>query len=446
MKFKFSFYLDKRFKYENGEHSIKVNCYSLAQKKQYHFRIKPVIFPDGSKFVVSCKSQKEFESVWIKKDKLDNFGEKVGETTVYGDKLKLRTVLKDKQDQLNDIISRDNITTIENVKDAFYNYVKPVNYSNNVYIAFESYIKKLGDEHRYSTATSYQTTLNNLRRYNNNLPFMFEDVTVDWLELYDRNRRKVVAVDSLGIDMRNLRAVYNSVKEDLAHLIKMYPFKKGSYSIPKGESKNQSLNSDQIKTLLKFTSDNFYLQMARDYWVFSYINRGMNLTDVAYLEKGQKEFIRKKTEFTAKKVVKGKVQDHPTLDEITKRHSGTGKYLFDIIDDYDSPEVMHKKIKNKISSLNKQYKNLARLLNFPSSFSYQWARHSYSTNMIRSNVNIKAVSESMNHTSIRTTENYLDTLRDENEKNINKALGIWVIKNILKIYKILKILKKVVNI
>ena len=62
------------------------------------------------KFIVSCKNQKEFESVWLKKDKLDNFGEKIGETTVYGDKLKLRTILKDKQDQLNDIISKDNIT------------------------------------------------------------------------------------------------------------------------------------------------------------------------------------------------------------------------------------------------------------------------------------------------------------------------------------------------
>ncbi len=424
MKFKFSFYLDKRFKLENDQYSIKVNCYSYSLKKQYHFRIKPVIFSDGSKFIVSCKSQKEFESVWLKKDKLDNFGEKIGETTVYGDKLKLRTVLKDKQDQLNDIISRENVITIADLKEAFYNYVKPVSYSNNVYLAFESYIKKLGDEHRYSTATSYQTTLNNLRRYNNNLPFMFDDITVDWLGLYDRNRRKVVAVDSLGIDMRNLRAVYNSVKDSFPHLVEKYPFKKGSYSIPKGESKNQSLSSDQIETLLNFTSDNFYLQMARDYWVFSYYNRGMNLTDVAYLEKGQKEFIRKKTEFTAKKVVKGKVQDHPTLNEITKRHSGTGKYLFNIIDDYDAPDVKHKKIKNKISSLNKQYKNLARLLNYPSGFSYQWARHSYATNMMRGNVNIKAVSESMNHTSIKTTENYYDSLRDEGEKNINKELGL----------------------
>ena len=44
----------------------------------------------------------------------------------------------------------------------------------------------------------------------------------------------------------------------------------------------------------------------------------------------------------------------------------------------------------------------------------------------------------MNHTSIRTTENYLDTLRDENEKNINEALGIWFSKFtfILKILKI----------
>ncbi len=438
MKFKFSFYLDKRFKYENGEHSIKVNCYSYSLKKQYHFRIKPLIFSDGSKFIVSCKNQKEFESVWLKKDKLDNFGEKIGETTVYGDKLKLRTILKDKQDQLNDIISKNNIITIADVKEAFYNYVKPVTFSTNVYTSFENYINDLK---KFKTASSYRTTLNNIFRHNNpklepskdlykEYPFKFEQVTVEWLKQYEETRRKDgISVNSVAVCMRNIKAVYNNVASSHNHLLTIYPFgspKRKLYQIPNEikVGRKNSLDTAHVTKLMNFKSDNFYLQMARDYWIYSYINRGMNLKDIALLKKGQTEFYRHKTKDTAKKVIKGKIQSHPILDEIIDRHSGTGKYLFDIIEDDCSDEEMTKMVDNKTSRLNKQYKKLAKELDLPSGLSFQWARHSYSTNMIRGGININVISEQLNHTDIRTTQNYINSLVDEEESKINKILGL----------------------
>ena len=64
------------------------------------------------------------------------------------------------------------------------------------------------------------------------------------------------------------------------------------------------------------------------------------------------------------------------------------------------------------------------MFGFPMEFSYQWARHCYTTNMMSSGLNIKVISESMNHTSIKTTENYIDSLKDEDNKKINDALGI----------------------
>lgn len=427
MRFKSSFYLDKRFKLESNRYSIKVNLYSYKENKNSVFKIKPIIFDDGTKLEMSCESKKEFDSIWTNKDKFDNFGEKIGETIVYDRKLQIRTALKVKQDQLNEIIQDGNVFSLNDVKNAFYNYVKPVNYSSNVYLAFESYIEKLGKEGRWKSAGSIQTTLNIIRNYNNNLPFKFEDCTVEWLKQFDRKRRLTTSVSTLGVDMRNIRTVFNSVKSKLTHLKEIYPFGKATenlYTIPSGKSKNQSLSKDQIDKLLNLDTKNLYLQMARDYWVFSYINRGMNLTDIAQLKKGQKEWIRSKTKFTAKKVIKGTLVEHQILDEIIERHKGTGKYLFDIIDDHDDSKAAQKKIDNKNSSLNKQYKNLARMFGFPKEFSYQWARHCYTTNMMSSGLNIKVISESMNHTSIKTTENYIDSLKDEDNKKINDALGI----------------------
>jgi len=64
---------------------------------------------------------------------------------------------------------------------------------------------------------------------------------------------------------------------------------------------------------------------------------------------------------------------------------------------------------------------LAKELDLPDQLSFQWARHSYATNVYRSGVNLKAISETLGHSSLKTTENYLNSLTDENKKAIDEA-------------------------
>ena len=44
--------------------------------------------------------------------------------------------------------------------------------------------------------------------------------------------------------------------------------------------------------------------------------------------------------------------------------------------------------------------------------------------MIRGGININVISEQLNHTDIRTTQNYINSLVDEEESKINKILGL----------------------
>ena len=434
-KFNYNFYLDIRKPLKSGKYSIKVYLFNSEAKQVTNFTIKKV-----SGIEVSA-SPKDWNDIWLNKDKKNSFGEVIGEKVVYGNKLQIRTILKSKQDIIDEIISRNNIFTNEDVKEAFTNYKKPVTYSTDVYTSFQNYIADLKSREKFKTATSYTTTLHNIFRHNNPKlepspekfvmhPFKFEQVSVEWLKQYEKTRKNNgISVNSVAVCMRNLKAVYNNVKAHQEHLIPIYPFgspKRKLYQIPteKKVGRKNSLDTAHVTKLMNFKSDNFYLQMARDYWIYSYINRGMNLKDIALLKKGQTEFYRHKTKDTAKKVIKGKIQSHPILDEIIDRHSGTGKYLFDIIEDDCSDEEMTKMVDNKTSRLNKQYKKLAKELDLPSGLSFQWARHSYSTNMIRGGININVISEQLNHTDIRTTQNYINSLVDEEESKINKILGL----------------------
>ena len=422
MKYKFKFFLDTRFQLENGNYSVKVNLYSFELKTNSVFKINNVFSNNGNIIEVSCKSKKEFDEVWINRFKKDSFGNETLETTVYGSKLEVRTILKVKQDILNEIIQRPDVLSFKDVKEAFKNYKVNKNpFVDDVYNGFDSHIKKLKDRDSHKTAKSLTSSKNNFRRYNKELGLRFTDITVDWLQTYSRIRRQTVSVSTVAVDFRNLRTVFNQAIEKNPSLSAVYPFGRGKFQIPVGASKNVGLSKEDLLKIKEFNSDNYYLQMARDYFMFSYYANGMNLKDIIKLKKGQKEYIRSKTEHTSKFEKRLDINYNQTQEEIISRHKGSGKYLFNVLDDEDTLEMIFKKTDLKASSVAAQLKNLAKALGLPPEFSFQWARHSYATNMEKAGINLKAVSESLGHTSVRTTESYLKSISNEDRDAINAA-------------------------
>ena len=417
-KFNFNFYLDIRKPLKSGNYSIKVNLYDSELRKTTNFTIKKTAGIEVS------ATKSDWKDIWVNKDKLDSFGEVSGENTVYGRKAEIRNILKIKQDILRDIISRPSVSDSDTVKKLFLDFKKNKVFVNDVYTAFESYIAEKVKIERYKTAKSYSSTLNNIKRYNNFKPLNFYDLTPDWLLHYDYRRRKAVSVATIGVDMRNLRAVYNMIMRQNTALEEYYPFGKTKYIIPSKKSKNIGLRKEDLLKLKEFSSDNYYLQMARDYFLFSYFGRGLNLKDIAKLKKGQDYFIRSKTEYTSKVQDEIKIPLNEEMLSIASRYKGKGDLLFNILDPNDSEAEITKKIDNKLSSLDKQIKKLAKILDLPEKLSYQWARHSYTTNIYIAGVNKKAIQESLGHKDYKTTENYIDSLLDENETRINDALEL----------------------
>ena len=115
-RFKFNFYLDIRKPLKSGLYSIKINLYDKAIKKHINFTIKRV---DG---IEISATEKDWIDIWKNKDKLDSFGTIVGEKTVYGRKFEIRTILKAKQDVLNELIMKQDLISLQEIKDAFYNH------------------------------------------------------------------------------------------------------------------------------------------------------------------------------------------------------------------------------------------------------------------------------------------------------------------------------------
>ncbi len=414
-RFTYNFYNDIRKPLKSGLFSIKVNMYDAEAKKGINFTIKKVAGVE-----VSC-SKDDWQDIWANKDKYNSFGEKIGETTVYGRKLELRTILKAKQDILDELIADPTMLEMSDIKTAFQNYVPKKKFKDDVLDAFDNKVFALKTKGSSKTAKSYTTTARNIFKHCDGQKLRFPEITKEWLEDYERIRLKSVVKASVSIDLRNIRSIFNYAISKNKSLEEFYPFGKGKYQIPKGGSRNAALTKDQLRKIKDFSSNNYYQQMARDYFMFSYYANGMNLKDIAKLKVGQTEWVRSKTEFTAKQEKRLEIEFNDEMNAIVERHKGRGKMLFDIIEYNDDNAVITKKVDNKISQIAKQIKILAKKLDLPEQLSFIWARHSYTTNVYRAGVNLKAISETLGHSSLKTTENYLDSLKDENKKAINDA-------------------------
>ena len=436
VRFNYKIILDKRRKLQSGKYPIKVNVHSYADNKNHYVSIPP-LFTASGKLEFSCVNQNEFDSVWTNRHKKDSFGKVSGETTVYGDKLELRNALKIQNDRLTVLMEDNSLKTLAEVKDWIKNWdvkenkVKTI--ISNLWIAFADYTKMLDDDNRYKYAKSMRSTINKLAEFveiESNLKKLHIYKPVEELSIADLDVNFMKALEAfmfnqgrskstIGVYARNIRTIWNKVYEKHSK----YPFGKGGYVIPEGARKNQGLSKADVKKIVDFSSDNEYLQTARDYFLFCFYNGGMNIKDVLHLKKGQKEFKRLKSIRTAKKEVIIPLVFNKVTNDIIDRRTGKGSYLFDVIKDGDDAKTRQDKVDALNKHLREQLHKISDLLELEYKITANWSRHSNTTILYKEGINLKAISEGLGHTSLKTTEGYIDTMIDKERPKIDKALS-----------------------
>ena len=157
---------------------------------------------------VSC-SKSDWQDIWVNKDKKNSFGELIGESNVYGRKLELRTILKAKQDILEQLLTEPTMQELSDIKSAFQNYAPKKKFKDDVLDTFDIKIFDLKTKGSSKTAKNYTTTARNIFKHCDGKKLRFPEITKDWLENYERIRLKTVKKASVAIDLRNLRTIAN---------------------------------------------------------------------------------------------------------------------------------------------------------------------------------------------------------------------------------------------
>jgi integrase/recombinase XerD len=312
---------------------------------------------------------------------------------------------------------------------------KKVYETTDVISYFKDYIKKLHREDRAGTASLYENSLNSLLAYKPTSTLPFNQITASYLNGYqkwfinDRGKSQT----TLGMYLRNLRAIFNLAIKNGDISKEVYPFGKDKYKIPVGNNTKKAVINDVLKALYMLElSPGSSRKMARDFWFFSYQCNGMNFKDILSLKfkdvgTTSFSFIRQKTKNTT--ITKNR---HPIMVPITaavrqvfREYANIDRdpdnYVFPVFKKGMSEIDKLKASRNFIRFVNKNMAKLVKTLGLDVKINTMAARHSFTT-AVTKKVGLEFAQEALGHTSLNTTQNYWAGFESEKKQEIADSL------------------------
>lgn len=292
-------------------------------------------------------------------------------------------------------------------------------------VMFEARIDQLKSAGRWGTFRIWDSTLHSLERFAGKR-IQLGAISPDWLKRYAAfMAQEGSGQTTIGMRLQTLRVIINQAKA--AGLVKesQYPFGRGRYEIQKGEGRKMALTMEQIGQIARYDDGNEITARCRDYWLFIYLCNGINVADFVRLRyrdivNGEICFVRQKTEHTTKvrKEIRAIVTE--PMQRIIDRWGNPphpDAFIFPILDGSEDAAAKFRKRHKFIVYINRRLRYIGQQLGIGNISTYT-ARHSFATVLKRSGANIAYISESLGHSDLKTTENYLASFeREERQKN-----------------------------
>ncbi|WP_462376859.1 phage integrase SAM-like domain-containing protein [Rikenella microfusus] len=293
---------------------------------------------------------------------------------------------------------------------------------------FRSKIETLRTDGNVGNMLVYDNVLKGVERFAGG-KIALERVTVEWLRRYNRfliGEEK--SATTMGIHFRTIRAIVNQAKQEGLIREADYPFGRGKFEIQEGEGRKMALTLDQIRQIARYDNGSEATSRYRDYWLFLYLCNGINVADFVKLRyrnivDGELCFVRQKTERTTKVRKEIRVVVTEPMQHIIDRWGSPqapDAFIFSVLSGDEDALTRKHKTQYLTRAINLHMGRIGKELGFGSISTYT-ARHSYATVLKRSGANIAYISESLGHSDLKTTENYLASFEKE-ERQKNAAL------------------------
>ncbi len=292
----------------------------------------------------------------------------------------------------------------------------------------ETYSEELRAQNKYSTGGLYRDLKTSLDEFFQK-PYPTTRITgticqnfLRWLSETKKNSSTTVAIKA-----RNLNTILNKAVK--THLITSNPM--SGVKKPTGERRDMTVSHSSLKKLIhadKTALGDEYRWLC--YWKAIYFGNGINVKDLLRLKPENVNvnsmeiiFVRSKTSESNKRKIH--IPLIPELERALEPLSGGKTYLLPDLDEYipDSEEE-YKRIHQTVKNINHHLRKITELLGIPEKITTYTGRHCFATLLQQQNVPIEYISSAMGHSSIKTTQNYLDGYTNEQRKANARLLNI----------------------
>ena len=289
-----------------------------------------------------------------------------------------------------------------------------------VFKFLDEIIENLQKQNRVGNANMYKDCKRSLMKFRNNVDLYFNDITVSFLLKYERHlAERGVTGNSISVYMRTIRSAFNKAIAEKYIKRDTYPFE--DYKISKLDTGTQkrALTKAQMQQIINLEILEWNsLKDAKNYFLFSYYCRGINFTDMAFLQ--WKDISNNRLTYVRAKTGKSYNMELllPAMDILNLYHPFTGEkrdnYVFPILNKEKHITAIQKdnRITKVLKKVNDDLKEIANQAKVDIPLTTYVARHSFATILKRQGVSTSIISEALGHDNERTTQIYLDTFEN----------------------------------
>lgn len=388
----------------NGEHPLMIR---VCKERQVKYKSLGISVRAGhwdfktNKPRMTCPNRKYIVKIILKNERVVN--------------RRIFQLIADQDDfDLYEVFEEDNKTK-----------TKPIN-KMTVGEFYKVLIAKCEELDKVGTRETLRNSYCTLSRFTKNkLNISFSKIDVDFLERMEKYLRdRDVGEVTIATYYRTLRSVYNKAIKAKCAREEEYPFK--DYKISKFDirTKKRAISKEDILKVMNadLSECSDYTQFSRDIFIFSYLCAGINFGDIIRLT--SKNITDNRLQYRRNKT--GSLINIPLRKEalaIIEKYSIKRKnddYLFPVLDKKVHKTEMQKYNRKRkvIRKIDRQLKEVARIANLNVNLTTYVARHAYATVMKNAGVNIALISETLGHTSLTTTQIYLDSFLDSQVEEV----------------------------
>ena len=289
----------------------------------------------------------------------------------------------------------------------------------------------LKDKSKIRTAKNYTSVLKRISEFMDSKPLLFSDLTVSFLSQYEAFLIKDgLMPNTVAYHFRTIRCIlYKAMNEtDPLFPQERNPFFK--IKIKKAKTKKEVLNQKDIEKLINAKlklPEQKKLANVRNYYLFSYYNAGIRISDLIQLK--VKDVLDKRLHYEMGKTghfksIKLNAESKTILKSYKRSNAKPDDFLFPLLDnnlDYSDPEFLRGQVESKAAMINGELKKLAVAAKVEKRIHFHSSRHSFTDLARKKGADIYNISKALAHQSIPATENYL---KDFDEESLDKTMDM----------------------